>query len=565
MRIRIRQQVNATAVIAALASASAGYLGAASATSLRFYSDDPFWEEPNTQDASKVQPWDVDLAWDLVENLFTKPGDPAADTRAQNVNTVDEVPDGAWFTNRAGMQPLTAADVARGAGLGKGPAAGQWTVVSAKSDGITPGFTIRDREETIWFVKFDPPGYRGMATGTEMVVARLLWALGYHTPEYSISRLRIEELQIADGTRVTPPGAKARQMTRGDLEWLVRDADRDADGSYRVSMSKALPGKPVGPFRFYDTRPDDPNDVFPHEHRRELRGYGVFAAWFNHVDAKSINTFDTLITEKGRTFVRHYLLDFGSTLGSAAVYPRESWEGREYLVEPGNLGKGILGFGFYGLGKRMTPVFESPAIGRIDRDNTNWDPEEWKPRIPNPAFLRARADDKFWAARRATAISDEMIHAAVGAGQFGNPEAEMELERMLRQRRDAIVRRYLPAINPVSDPALDSSGTLSFKNAAVEARVANAPASYEVAWFAFDNATSAAAPIGTPMALTGEQGNAPPGVPTGAGSFVRVSIKAVNPPHPSWAIPVHAYFQRIGAGWKLVGFERLPDEARPRS
>ena len=52
------------------------------------------------------------------------------------------------------------------------------------------------------------------------------------------------------------------------------------------------------------------------------------------------------------------------------------------------------------------------------------------------------------------------------------------------------------------------------------------------------------------------------GLPAAAGSFVRVDIKAVNPPHPSWAIPVHAYFQRTGTGWKLVGFERLPDGSR---
>ena len=82
-------------------------------------------------------------------------------------------------------------------------------------------------------------------------------------------------------------------MRASDIDALLERADREKDGSYRVVASKALPGKPIGRIRFTGTRPDDPNDLVPHEDRRELRGYGVFAAWLNHVDAKAINTLDT--------------------------------------------------------------------------------------------------------------------------------------------------------------------------------------------------------------------------------------------------------------------------------
>ena len=528
------------------------------AASPRFYPDDPLWEEPNTQDASNVQPWEIDLAWDLVETLFTNPGDPVPDKRAVNINTVDEVPNGAWFTNRAGMQPLTPAEVARGANESGGPAAGPWTVIEAKSDGITPGFTIRDPEGVVWFIKFDPPGRRGMATGAEVVVAKLLWALGYHTPEYYISRLRVDDLSIAEGTEMTAPGGRPRQMRMSDLTWLMRDADRDADGTYRVIASKALAGKPLGGFRFYGTRPDDPNDVFPHEHRRELRGYGVFAAWFNHVDAKSLNTMDTLVSEGGRSYVRHYLLDFGSTLGSAAVGPREYWEGREYLIEPGEVGKAILGFGFYGLGRRMTPLREAPALGRIDRDAEDWDPETWKPRTPNPAFVRARPDDKFWAARKAAAITEPMIRAAVATGEYGDASVEDALVQLLVGRREAILRRYLPAVNPVSDPALDASGRLTFRNAAVDAGVAADAAEYRVEWASFDNATGESRALGT---STGSAAGvrAPGALPSQPGAFVRAAIAAAGAAPAEWTKPVHAYFRRADGGWKLVGFERLPD------
>ena len=182
--------------------------------------------------------------------------------------------------------------------------------------------------------------------------------------------------------------------------------------------------------------------------------------------------------------------------------------------------------------------------------------------MPNPAFRRARPDDTFWGARRVMAFTDEMIRAVVRTGQYSDPAAEQHIADTLIARRDAIGRAWLTDVNPIVDPVLDASGTLRFRNAAVAAGVAKEPASYEVAWFAFDNGSGSATPIGQAVAATGEQASAPQGVPASAGSFVRVDIKAVNPPHQSWANPVHAYFQRTAAGWTLVGFERMPG-ARP--
>jgi hypothetical protein len=90
---------------------------------------------------------------------------------------------------------------------------------------------------------------------------------------------------------------------------------KSADGSYRVIAGRAVPGRavpgravpgrPVGRFKYYGTRPDDPNDVIPHEHRRELRALEVFGAWTNLVDMKAGSTLDTVVTENGRGIVRH--------------------------------------------------------------------------------------------------------------------------------------------------------------------------------------------------------------------------------------------------------------------
>jgi diguanylate cyclase (GGDEF)-like protein len=57
-------------------------------------------------------------------------------------------------------------------------------------------------------------------------------------------------------------------------------------------------------------------------------------------------------------------------------------------------------------------------------DNTGFNPELWKPRVPNQAFLHARAEDKFWAARKLMALTTDLLRAAVRSGEFGDPAGE---------------------------------------------------------------------------------------------------------------------------------------------
>ena len=122
-------------------------------------------------------------------------------------------------------------------------------------------------------------------------------------------------------------------METRDLDDVFKRAHRSADGSYRAVAARAVPGRPIGGFRYYGTRPDDPNDVVPHEHRRELRALKVFGAWTNLVDMKAGNTLDTVVVENGRSVVRHYLQDVGSTFGTGANGPREYDEGWELLYD----------------------------------------------------------------------------------------------------------------------------------------------------------------------------------------------------------------------------------------
>jgi len=537
----------------------------AGASRQKFYSDDPIVRAVDSQDASAVRNRKIDLIYDTLENSFHWPGDHTPNVRAQNVNTVDEVPDSNWFTNRLGTRTITVDELLRGPDTIDGPAAGAWTIIGAKNDGVMPGFTIRDAAGVVWFLKFDPPGYPAMATGTEIVVTKLFWALGYHVPEVHLARLQPETLTIDEGAQITTPNGNRRHFKSSDIKRLLRRAARDADGSYRVIASKALSGEPVGGFRFYGRRSDDPNDTIQHEHHRELRAYRTFSAWVNHVDSKSINTLDTIVEQDGKKVIRHNLLDFGSTIGSAGVYPREAFEGWEYLVEGKSALAGMPTFGFYIKDWRTIPLYRSRTVGTFPIDNSQWDPEKWKPRYANSAFRSARADDAFWAARRLQGFTDEMLRAVPTVGRFGDPESEAMLTKFLIERRDAIIRRYLPAVNPIVDIQLTGTGQLTFRNAAVDADVASTPTEYVVHWLLFDNTTGATTPLGVTSAAGTETSVAGPSdLPSAAGTYLRAEIAATGGPE-SWSVPAHAYFVRQASGWKLLGFERLPGGNPPDS
>ena len=226
-------------------------------------------------------------------------------------------------------------------------------MISAKNDGVMPGFTVRDsaaRSGSSSSIRDIPPWRRARRSSSRGSSGASGITSGH------LATLSIDQLTIDEQARITPPSGKSvpsrcRTSSSPCGGRTARRTDRAVWSPARRS------GRVIGGFRFYDTRSDDPNDVIPHEHRRELRGYGTFAAWLNHVDSKSINTLDTVVEQDGRQVVRHHLLDFGSAIGSAGVYPRATYEGWEYLVEGKKTLAGMPSFGFYIKDWRTMPVY----------------------------------------------------------------------------------------------------------------------------------------------------------------------------------------------------------------
>jgi hypothetical protein len=548
------------AVPLALVGAFAWYLIATppvSGASVKFYPDDPIAREPETQDASQASPWEIDLITDLLLNMFARPGDPTPNVRAKNINTIDEVPDSSWFTNRVYIRPVPVEEIARGPNTMEGPSPGPWTVTAPKLAGVAPGFTVRDERGEVWFLTLDPAGYPRTATAAIAVACRLFWALGYYQIESYLATLHPETLTIAPTARIETRKGHRRPLKMSDVNSVLSRSARNADGTYRVLAARRLSGTVLGGFRYHGTRPDDPNDLVPHEHRRELRALKVFGAWTNLVDIKAGNTLDSLITENGRSRVRHYLQDVGSTFGSGALGPHQWDEGYETYIETDLLVKRLVTVGFYLQPWQTVDYEKNREIAVFEGDE--FDPTVWRSRATMAAEVRARSDDNFWAALRVMAFTDEMIRTAVQAGQYGDPESAKLLTEILIKRRDKIGKAYLPAINPLVRFALDEAGNLTFENAAVRAGVAVAPTGgYRAEWQRFDNATGATQPAGQPTTGSGERLRAPDGLPSGSGTFVKVAVSAVDPARPAWARPVDVYFQRLGNRWKLVGLERTP-------
>jgi hypothetical protein len=539
-----------------LAAAALGlFASVVSTQTLRFYDDDPISREPESQDASKAQPSSIQQLYEQVYALFVVSGDEPSGTRAQNINTTDEVPDSSWFTNRIGTTTVTPEQLARGPIVGAPPDASKWVVIREKTSGVHPGFTAKDGKGETWFLQFDPPYFPEGATSVVEIASKIFWALGYNQVETFLTTFDPKRVEFDPEATLRRPSGARTPFTWDDINQILERVARNKDGTYRVVAGRLISGTILGNFRYSGTRPDDPNDIVPHERRRELRALRVFGAWTNLTDWKAANTLDALETSNGRTVVKHYLQDVGSTFG--LNNDLHEWDlGYEHFYQADTMRKRFFSFGFALSPWQTIDYVEYPSIGKFEGDR--FDPRKWRPQIPTPAYIEMRDDDAFWAARRVVAFTDDLIRVAVHTGEFSDPVAEKHLADVLIKRRDKIASVYLTAVNPIVSPRLDANNRLTFENTAVAAGVAKGALTYRASWALFDNATGQTRPLSETQSATTTI-EAPSGLPTAAGSFIEVSISADNPLYPTWKEPIRSHFRRQSDGWKLVGLERLPE------
>jgi hypothetical protein len=514
---------------------------ATTAVAQKYLPDDPISKMPEVESAQKADVQSINALYDFVYHSAKYKTPPA--TPSLGINTLGEVPDSSWFTNRP---PLSIEALQKGA-RSHGEPQPPFTVVAAKTEGVTPGFRIKDGRGLTYFVKVDPRTNPEMATAADVMGALFLYAAGYNVPENYILLARREDFRLSEKATITALSGKKHPMNQAQLGKILDAVPIESNGQIRLMASLSTSGRIIGPFRYEFIRSDDPNDLIPHDRRRDLRGLEVLFEWLNHTDAKGDNSLDSVVGEGPDARIVHHLLDFGDSFGSDSDIAKDPRHGQEFwLPTSREQADRALTLGFVPTAWETAKYpHHLPAAGNFTA--TGFDPLSWKPNYPNPAFLEMTPQDGYWGAKRVMSFSNEDIRAIVEEGQLSNPAVTGYITKVLIARRDLIGKAWFSRVAPLEDFAV-AEGRLDYTDLGQQYGVL--PASvYNYSWFSFDDESGNQRVV----AADGSTKAVPSSLASlGEGSFIGCTLTDAKRPHKS----VTAILRKQDNQWKLVGIER---------
>jgi hypothetical protein len=406
------------------------------------------------------------LIWDGVDNMVFRPMSEGlglvTSGEAVDVNSLDEVPDSAWFTNRIGMHPYGLDQLELGACTpaqlldGTTAADGTWVVDHGKMNGSTDGFRVTIPGKGKFLFKADDADTPEHASAAQTIGAKALYAAGYYTSCEQVVVFRPSVLKLTPGLHWKHNFGEEEPFDQKALNGVLGHTAKQGP-FVRMAASLWLPGSNIGAFRFEGTRDDDPGDVVPHQDRRELRGLRLLDAWLERHDERAGNTVDMwhadnqAVPDSSPGHVIHNQLDTSEILGSTWDWdPISVRLGYSYVLDWGDLSGD-----FVTLGARRRPWDtwqHKPGDSFFALyDVEHFDPEAWKNEYPVSAFSRMTERDGAWMARILARFTPEMVGALARSGRLTDPGKTAYLEQVLQGRLDKVLERYLTRLSPVTD------------------------------------------------------------------------------------------------------------------
>ena len=226
-------------------------------------------------------------------------------------------------------------------------------------------------------------------------------------------------------------------------------------------------------------REEDPNDRIPHQLRRDLRGAQPMYAWVDYVDLPRGNALDVLVSDDrdpSRHYIRHYRLDFDSSLGAIGAVNHDARQGYAYSFGWGHVFGEIVQFG---AAPRAWKTHGAPKLRGVAPQFTadNFDPARWKPDIQYAPFQAADVHDMLWGTKLVARFTRDQIRAAVEAGEYSDPRAVDYLTDTLVARQRALMINWFAQTAPLDGFSATADG-VCFHDLAIEHGIAPASSTH---------------------------------------------------------------------------------------
>jgi hypothetical protein len=540
------------------------------AGTLRFHNRPPVWQVDDRQPfLGKPKEREYNRTLYHVDGFavrrITRAMDLPERGRALDVNSLDEVPDSSWFTNRIGVRDLPLDELVRGANLDPSPIEHlPWTIISAKVGGTALGFIFTDAKGDRYLLKFDLRDVPEMETAAHVLGHRILWAAGYNVPQDHLAYIRREDLMVSPkATKKDVFGSKV-PLTTADVEGALAKVFRAEDGRYRVLASRLLPGTPIGPYAREGRRTDDPNDLIDHERRRSIRGQLPLFSWLGHTDLQEDNTLDIFRAETtdlpeqpARGYVEHYLIDFGKAFGVMGYVNNWKTTGFTYRVDLGIAAKTLFGFGLW---KRPWEDAEAPALrGVAIFDADTYDPSAFRANSQYWPLEDADRFDGFWGAKIAIRFSREQLAAIVAEARYSDPRAAAYMLETLIARQRKAAAYWFRQVSPLDGFTVEAgpgsgAARLCFDDLALRYTLTAEATRYRLQTFDYAGAALTPPLVAEGAAVAGRTCVLLAVAPSGD-RYTIVELSALRSGRALPALRVHLA-ARAGGGLEVIGLRR---------